>query len=991
MKPTPIPTGVLVSAALALVLACQASAASIGANYVTNNNGGIQNGATDSLLPAESAGAPSYGQANWNNLGRWGQTTALMDSSGASSGVTATWDANNTWNTGSDTGNPDGKLMYGYLDATGTGAGNNEYSTSAGAYHFWWNENKPEAYVTGISTWLATQGATKYDVVVYLDSDNTGGRVCECWLQSGSAGDPPTTLGADLTSHVFVRDDVNFAGTYTQVPLTANSLANAGSGNYVVFTDITADSFILRTEERGFHAAFIAGFQIVPRIAAIQPAFATQPVSSTVYSGGSVTFTAAATGTPPLSYQWKKNNVNLTDVGAIAGATTGTLTITGATAANAGDYTLVVTNSGGDQTSDTASLGIAATPAVGSYAAAVVAGDAVAHWRLNEAGSPAAGNLAASDYIGGHAGKYGIHSLTAASGPAAPTLPGLESGNPAVDTTTDGVNPSWVTVPAPALNSNTVTIAGWIHPVGTQVNGTGIFMTRGATTAGLIYNTDDNQLGYTWNGDSAATWDWDSNLRPPDSQWSFVVLVIEPTKATLYLGSDGTLTSATNTIAHTPEAWGGSARIGNDPGGIARTFSGMIDEVALFDRSLSFNEVAALYETATGIPQASPAVISSEPASQVRYAGKTLQLAAAATGTSPMTYQWLRNDQPLSDGGNVTGATTDTLTLANVTNDDAGNYKLTVTNAFGTDTSEVASVSVVTPSTDHESHILDNNPLAFWRLDESADPADGMLTARDYAGGHDGTFGSAVQNGFHTISGPTDADGFAMFGPSNNGAVCATNTAAAYVTTPPLNLTTNTITISGWVHPDGPLANWTGLIFARGGSPATGLNINGNGRLGYHWNDAFYNVDSGLTLPANQWSFVALVVQPTQATLYLYNSSGLKAYTHVAAHSPHAFNSGFRLGGDPAGDDRTLNGRIDEVAIFGSALSVEQIEALVEAPLPTLTLERFPEGDMVLNWTGGTLFQSENLAGPWTPVPGAASPYFFVPDSSRRFFRVQSP
>ena len=110
--------------AAALALSGHALAASsIGANFVNNDDGGVQDGGTDSLLAEESAGAPSYEQTNWNNLGRWGQTTALKDSSGIASGVTATWDANNTWNTGASTGNPHGKLMYGYLDATGSGAG----------------------------------------------------------------------------------------------------------------------------------------------------------------------------------------------------------------------------------------------------------------------------------------------------------------------------------------------------------------------------------------------------------------------------------------------------------------------------------------------------------------------------------------------------------------------------------------------------------------------------------------------------------------------------------------------------------------------------------------------------------------------------------------------------------------------------------------------------------------------------------------------------
>lgn len=978
------------AAAAALALAYSAAGASIGANYVNNGNGGVQDGDADSLLPEESAGAPSYTQTHWNNLGRWGQTTGLNDSTGTASGVTVTWDSNNTWTTGSGTGTPDAKLMSGYLDATGTGGGNNEYGTGAGAYHFWWNENKPEAFVTGINAWLATQGATKYDVVVYLDGDATEGRICECWLQTGSAGDPPTTLGGDLTSHVFLRDSANFAGTYTQAPLSANSIANAADGNYVVFTDVEADSFILRTEERSYHGAFVSGFQIVPRTAAIPPAIASQPVSSTVYAGRTVSFAGAATGSPPLSYQWKKNGLALADGGNISGATTGTLTITAASAGDAGDYTLAVTNSGDTATSNVAVLGIAAAPAPGSHASLILGDGALAHWRLNETGDPSGGNLAAMDFIGGFSGKYGTHSMPGGTGPESPALPGFEAGNGAVDTSSDAVNPSWVTVPAPELNSNTVTIAAWIYPVGVQADGTGIFMTRGATTAGLIFNSADSRLGYTWNNDSEAAWGWDSNLRPPDSQWSLVVLVIEPAKATLYLGSNGTLASASNTIAHANEAWGGLARIGSDPANINRTFSGLIDEVALFGRSLSFDEVAELYETATGVPQTSPAIVTADPVSQSRYAGKTVHFSAAASGTGPVTYQWQFNDSNLTDGGNVSGATTDTLTLANVAAGNSGNYKLVVSNAFGTDTSEVAALAVVSPATAYENDILAASPLAFWRLDETGDPALGEV-ANDYWGGFGGIYGTAVGNGFNGITGPGEAQGFAFFGSSNNAIQTANNVAQSYVSTPALNVTTNTMTITGWVYPTGPVVNWSGLIFSRGGTPATGLNISGSGKLGYHWNDAFWEVDTGLALPADEWSFVAVAIQSAQATLYVYNlSSGLQAYTNTATHQVHPFSEGFRIGGDPAGIDRTFNGRVDEVAIFGSALTEAQIEDLVALPPLSLTIDR-SGNDVILTWPSGTLYFSEDLSGPWTPIEGASSPLIFEPASQHEFYRVQRP
>ncbi len=67
----------------------------------------------------------------------------------------------------------------------------------------------------------------------------------------------------------------------------------------------------------------------------------TQPVTQTECSGNSVSFTVAATGSG-LTYQWERNGTPLTDGGDISGATTTSLNITNLTAANAGNYTVVV-------------------------------------------------------------------------------------------------------------------------------------------------------------------------------------------------------------------------------------------------------------------------------------------------------------------------------------------------------------------------------------------------------------------------------------------------------------------------------------------------------------------------------------------------------------------------------------------------------------------------------------------------------------------------
>src|SRR4051812_19807470 len=201
-----------------------AAGPSVGVKYVDNTNSGVQNSNVDSLGAAESAGAPGYQQTNWNNMGRWGQTVGLNDSTGAAAaGVTTTWDSNNTWRTGSDTSTPNGKLMYGYLDSLGRPNVDSPFTFfgSNGT-----TDNRPIAWVQGLSGWLASKGATTYSVVLYADGDGTD-RKAEYWLQSASGGDPPNTLGPDLTSHVFVSDTSNFSGTFTQVPLTSNTAANA--------------------------------------------------------------------------------------------------------------------------------------------------------------------------------------------------------------------------------------------------------------------------------------------------------------------------------------------------------------------------------------------------------------------------------------------------------------------------------------------------------------------------------------------------------------------------------------------------------------------------------------------------------------------------------------------------------------------------------------------------------------------------------------------
>jgi len=87
-------------------------------------------------------------------------------------------------------------------------------------------------------------------------------------------------------------------------------------------------------------------------------ALLTSPQSQTVNAGTKVTFTAAATGTSKVSYQWQRNGQNL------PGETNATLVLNDAQPANSGDYMVVVSNRSGSLTSRPATLVVLGAPEI---------------------------------------------------------------------------------------------------------------------------------------------------------------------------------------------------------------------------------------------------------------------------------------------------------------------------------------------------------------------------------------------------------------------------------------------------------------------------------------------------------------------------------------------------------------------------------------------------------------------------------------------------
>jgi len=91
--------------------------------------------------------------------------------------------------------------------------------------------------------------------------------------------------------------------------------------------------------------------------APVAPSITTQPANRTVTAGQTATFSVTATGTTPLNYQWQRNGAE------ISGANSASYTTPATTTSDSGaQFTVVVSNSAGSVTSNTATLTVTTAP-----------------------------------------------------------------------------------------------------------------------------------------------------------------------------------------------------------------------------------------------------------------------------------------------------------------------------------------------------------------------------------------------------------------------------------------------------------------------------------------------------------------------------------------------------------------------------------------------------------------------------------------------------
>ena len=169
---------------------------------------------------------------------------------------------------------------------------------------------------------------------------------CVFWYQNGTLIASQNYVCGPVSMITYTNNTVNAS-------LTLNNVTSANNGNYTVVVtnfwgSITSSPVALTVVS----SASPPGFTVSP------------PAALSLLAGQSSAISVTVTGTPPISYQWRKNGANLANGGVYAGVLTNTLTLTAVTNGNSGNYTVAVTNTGGAITSSVAIVNIATPPTV---------------------------------------------------------------------------------------------------------------------------------------------------------------------------------------------------------------------------------------------------------------------------------------------------------------------------------------------------------------------------------------------------------------------------------------------------------------------------------------------------------------------------------------------------------------------------------------------------------------------------------------------------
>jgi len=574
---TPVVTAANASVAYQVAILGCSTSAPVRANIFTPSTvqsigikftGGGANGTPNYINSDDIAGLQP--QAYWmnatNSSGGAGNNLQdpLNDSSNNVSTITMDYATSGTWGAGVGTDTPVQRLLNGTTGAAGPGTDQliTFHNVPAGNHALLIYSVSPPLQVQTVS-FSVPNHPTIYERV--MDSD-------EYKVSPGFYRATSTTAGSPDIGD-FVRFDNVQPDANGDIVLTYDVLTSAAQR-----TGVNAIQLVLNAPDIGG-----------PPVITVQP----QPTVAPTNGLAQLTVTATGTG---LSYQWRKNGININDGGHVNGATTSALNISSMSPADEGIYSVSVFNAAGNTVSKNASVKISKYNIKDAL---------VGYWKLNETSGTVASNSASG-------GKRADITGTAT------WVPGLVANAFSFDggtymfvsnypTANQGLSASaWVKFAPSSVFDNTVIIQNAQPNIYTGGAGT----IRGQFELTLVFDPNNSTLvpeaaiGIPPNISKVTA----TTPVPQDNNWHNVSFTADGAQLRVYLDGQQVAVDDYTGVISAPDIpyLSIGARLNDDgsgtgtvgPDGTAPYYLfGLLDETALWTRALSAGEITQLFQT----------------------------------------------------------------------------------------------------------------------------------------------------------------------------------------------------------------------------------------------------------------------------------------------------------------------------------------------------------------------------------------------------------